>query len=89
MKKLTAVFILIFLVTLAAIHLAIFTKSMEIKYQIEELKQTFNQLHSKNQSLAVEVSKNSAPGRIEKIAREKLNMFYPETIKYLKKVGPQ
>lgn len=83
MKIGRAIIILVFLVTLAVIHLAIFTKSMEIKYEIEELKQKFNAVHAENQALAAKVSRKSSLERIEKLAREKLKMIYPRRIKYL------
>ena len=84
MKIGRAVIVLIFLVTLAVIHLGIFTKSMEIKYGIEELKGKFNAIHAENQALAAKVSKKSSLERIDKIAREELRMVYPNKIKYLK-----
>ena len=85
MKIGRAIIILIFLVTLAIIHLGIFTSSMEIKYQNEELKAKFNSTHAENLALAAKVSKKSALERIEEIARDKLGMIYPKNIKYLKK----
>ncbi|MBU0686287.1 MAG: septum formation initiator family protein [Candidatus Margulisbacteria bacterium] len=85
MKIGQAIIILIFLVTLAVIHLGIFTKSMEIKYQIEEIKIEFDKMHAENLSLAAKVSEKSSLERVAAIAREELDMVYPNNINYLKR----
>lgn len=73
------------MLTLAIIHLTVFSKSIEINYQVEELKQKFNRLLSENRSLAAAVSRKNSLDYIDKIAQEKLGMVYPEKLKYLKK----
>ena len=73
------------MLTLDVIHLTVFSKTIEINYQAEELRQKFNRVLSENRSLAATVSKKNSLERIEKIATEKLGMVYPEKMKYLKK----
>jgi cell division protein FtsL len=74
---------IIFLVILAVFHLYIYTKNVGVNYEIEALKETFNKLYSENHYLASEISALSRLDRIEGVAKNKLNMFYPEKVNYL------
>lgn len=83
MKFRQAIFILIILLFLAIIHLFIYTQNITLKFKITDLKIKFSQIRSKNRSLASEVARKENLKEIEKIAKERLGMIYPEKIIYL------
>ena len=74
---------IILLILLAIFHLYIYTKNIGINYDIESLKDTFNELYSENHYLASEISSLSRLSRIEELAKNKLGMEYPVQISYL------
>lgn len=78
-----AVFILIVFVALAGIHLFIYTQNINLKYKITDLKLKFQEIRSKNQQVGSQVAKKENLSYIEKIAKEKLNMFYPKEVIYI------
>lgn len=83
MKILRAFAILIIFVSLSVVHLAIYTSSIKISYEIDGLKQRLEKLRSDNRYLSYLVAKEEALPKIEQIARKKLNMVYPEKINYI------
>lgn len=83
MKFRKAVFILITFVTLASIHLFIYTQNINIKYRITDLKVKLQELRSKNRERESQVAQKENLPNIERIAKEKLDMIYPERINYL------
>lgn len=83
MKILRAFAILIIFVTLSVIHLTIYTNSINMGYDIDELKQKLVELRNSNRYLNYLVAKEEALPRIEQIAKGKLNMAYPEKINYI------
>ena len=78
-----AVFILIIFVILAGIHLYIYTQNIGLKYKITDLKIKLSELRSRNRKLISQVAKKENLPYIEKIAKEKLDMIYPEKINYI------
>ena len=78
-----AVFILIIFVVLAGIHLFIYTQNIDLKYKTTDLKIKLKDIRSKNRQLISQVAKKENLPYIEKIAREKLDMIYPEKINYI------
>lgn len=78
-----AVFILATIVILAGVHLFLYAQNVTLKYQLTELKLKLNELVDQNQQLASMVIEKENLAEVEKIAREKLNMIYPEKIIYL------
>jgi len=78
-----AVFILLIFVLLAGIHLFIYTQNIDLKYRITDLKIRLQEIRSENRRLASQVAKKENLPYIEKIAKEKLNMIYPEKINYV------
>jgi cell division protein FtsB len=78
-----AVFILIVIVALAGIHLYIYTQNIGLKYRITDLKIKLGELRSKNRKLGSQVAKKESLVYIEKTAKEKLNMIYPEKVNYI------
>jgi cell division protein FtsB len=78
-----AVFILIVFVSLAGIHLFIYTQNINLKYKITDLKLKFQEIRSKNQQIGSQVAKKENLSYIEKIAKDKLNMTYPKDIIYI------
>jgi len=81
-----AFILLIFFVSLAFVHLLIYTQNINLKYENEALKREYFELHSKNRNLRAEVEKKKALGRIEYIAITKLGMIRPKSINYVKMV---
>ncbi len=78
-----AVFILTVIVALAGIHLYIYTQNIGLKYRITDLKIKLGELRSKNRKLGSQVAKKESLDYIEKTAKEKLNMIYPEEVNYI------
>lgn len=83
MKILRAFAILIIFVALAAVHLTIYTGSLNISYEIDGLKKTFEQLRNDKRYLKYLVAKEEALPRIEGAAKGKLNMVYPKEVDYI------
>jgi cell division protein FtsL len=83
MKILRAFAILIIFVTLSVIHLTIYTNSIKISYDIDDLKQKLVELRDSNRYLNYLVAKEESLTRIDQIAKGKLNMVYPEKINYI------
>jgi len=83
MKTLRAFVILIIFVLLSAVHLAIYTNSIKTGYEIDELKRKLESLRPENRYLNYLVAKEEALPRIEKLAKGKLNMEYPEKMNYI------
>lgn len=83
MKFRRAVLILIIFVALAGIHLYIYTQNIGLKYKVTDLKIKLSKIVSKNRSMVSQVAKKENLHYIEKIAREKLNMVYPEEVNYI------
>ena len=80
---LRAVLILLVFVALAGIHLYIYTQNISLKYRTTELKTKLEKIKSSNRSMLSRVAKKENLGYIEKFAREKLDMIYPEEINYI------
>lgn len=78
-----ALSILLFFLTLAGIHLYFYTQNIQLKYQVTELKIKLSEIMSRNREKAAILAKEENLGRVEKIAREKLGMIYPEKIKFI------
>jgi len=78
-----AVFILFVFVVLAGIHLYIYTQNIGLKYRVTDLKVKLSEIVSRNRSLIGRVAEKENLDYIEKYAREKLNMVYPEEITYI------
>jgi len=83
MRLLRAFVILTVLVALSVVHLAIYTNSIKISYEINDLKQQIDKLRDSNRYLNYLVAKEEALPRIEQIAKGRLNMIYPEKINYI------
>jgi len=83
MKTLRAFAILMVFVVLSAVHLTIFTGSIKLGYEIDEIKKKLTKIRSENRYLNYLVSKEEALPRIEQIAKGKLNMYYPEKVTYI------
>jgi cell division protein FtsL len=73
-------FILAVCVIVAAALLYVWShlKNTQLKYQMAEEISVRSSLQEENRKLKVEIATLKSPKRIEAIAREKLNMAYPE-----------
>lgn len=78
-----AVFVLVTIITLASIHLYINTQNIDLKYKVTDLKIKLNEIRSKNRNLGSRAAKKENLSDIERIARERLKMIYPEEINYI------
>jgi cell division protein FtsL len=83
----SAVFILAIFVLLSVIHLFINTQNIDLKYKVTDLKIKLSDLKNKNRALGIQVAEKENLALIEKYAREKLKMIYPEEINYVKSPG--
>lgn len=68
---------------LSIIHLTFNAQNMRANYDVENLKLKRNELYSKNRLLSTKAAQKSSLSRVEKIAREKLKMVYPEEMHYI------
>lgn len=78
-----AVLILVIIFTLAGIHLYINTQNIDLKYKATDLKIKLNEIRSKNRNLGSRVAIKEDLSNVERIARERLKMFYPEEVNYI------
>lgn len=68
---------------LSAIHLFIYAQNVSLKYHLTDKKILFSELSSQNRQLGSMVSREENLSQVEKIAKEKLGMIYPEKINYI------
>ena len=78
-----AVLILVIFLALAGIPLYIYAQNISLKYQITDLKIKLAELNSHNRQLGGQVTQAEKLSYIEKTAKEKLGMIYPEKIIYV------
>ena len=78
-----AVAILLLFLAFAAVHLYIYVQNIRLKYQITDAKIIFNELNSQNRLLGSQVSRDENLSVIEKLAKEKLGMVYPDDLHYV------
>ncbi len=83
MKPVQIVIISLTILVFAIIHLAIYTQSISIKYEIENLKIRLSAIRSSNRALRSIVAKEESLVKIQKIAKDKLKMVKPEKINYI------
>lgn len=74
---------MVLIVSLAAIHLAIYTRNIDVKYDVEDLKRTLLKLQAEVRELSSKSSEKEDLKRIEAIARGKLGMIRPDDINYI------
>ena len=78
-----ATLILICVVLLSGLHLFIYTQNIKLKYRANDLKIRLDELRGQNRLLGSRVAEKENLGYIEKFARERLNMIYPDKINYI------
>ncbi|MBI5400321.1 septum formation initiator family protein [Candidatus Saganbacteria bacterium] len=78
-----AVLIVLVFFILAGIHLFITTQNISLKYQVTDTKMKLNEIRAKNHELNGRVAAKENLALVEKQAREKLGMAYPEKIRYI------
>lgn len=83
MKFMQAISVLAAIVFLAIIHLYIYTKNITLKFEVNDLKVKLSNIRSINRQLGSLVAQKESLDRVEKIAKQKLGMTYPEEIIYL------
>lgn len=86
-KKATIIFIrlviVIILVLTAAIGLSLGIQNMKISYEIERLKKELKNLELNNKEIYIKIAQRTNFVYLENIARNKLKMTQPKTIKYI------
>lgn len=78
-----AVFILVVFLLLAGIHLFVYAQNISLKYEITDLKVKLSELNSRNRQLEARAAREENLAAVEKTAKEKLGMTYPEKIIYI------
>lgn len=86
MKNIGKILLIIFIFLIMGVtHLTIHTHNMQLSYEIDQLKSKLSVIYNKNRVLSTQVAQKSSLGRIEKIARDSLNMIYPKDMNYILK----
>lgn len=80
--------ILVLFLLLIIIHLSIYTQNISLKYQLTDLKVKLTEQNSQTRQLGAQVSNKENLAYIEKVAKEKLNMVFPEKIYYITAKNP-
>jgi cell division protein FtsB len=78
-----AVSILVVFLLLAGVHLFIYAQNISLKYEITDLKVKLSELNSRKRQLASQAAREENLNYVEKAAKEKLKMIYPERIIYI------
>lgn len=78
-----AVAILVLFLALAGLHLFIYAKNIGLKYRVTDLKIKLAELNSLSRTLGSQLSQEEDLNYVEKIAKTKLGMIYPENITYI------
>lgn len=78
-----AVFILVVFLLLSGIHLFIYAQNISLKYQVTDLKVKLSELNSRNRQLEARLAREENLALVEKTAKGKLGMIYPEKIIYI------
>jgi cell division protein FtsL len=84
MRIRNALLILLLILVFSIIHLAIHTRNINLKYEVEELKGTLKKIQREKRDLGSTAAEKKNLGRIENIARNKLKMVRPDKINYVK-----
>lgn len=75
--------LIVFFLVFSAVHLSIFVQNISLTYRLTEGKIKLSELNSRNRLLGGSVAREENLVFIEKTAKEKLGMVYPENIKYI------
>jgi cell division protein FtsB len=78
-----AVAILVLFLALAGVHLYISAKNIGLKYRATDLKIKLAELSSLSRTLGSRMSQGEDLGYIEKTAKTKLGMIYPDNVTYI------
>jgi cell division protein FtsB len=78
-----AVAVLVLFLALAGVHLYVSARNIGLKYQITDLKIKLAELNSLSRTLGSRLSQGEDLGYIEKAAKTRLGMVYPEDITYI------
>ena len=78
-----AVAILVLFLALSGVHLYISARNISLKYRATDLKIKLAELNSLARTLGSQMSQGEDLGYIEKAAKTKLGMIYPDNITYI------
>ncbi len=79
----SGIWLLALVVILSAVHLSIFTKNMNSKYEVDDLKRTAIGLTAETRNLSDLSAEKMGLGKIENIAKNKLHMLRPDDMNYV------
>ena len=79
----SALTVLIVFLLLAGTHLFIYAQNISLKYKLTDIKIKIAEVNSANRILGSQVARAENLPEIEKIARDKLGMIYPENMNYI------
>jgi cell division protein FtsL len=75
---------LFFILAISIVHLGIYTRNINLKYEVEGLKRTLNKLQAETRHLSSLAAEHGNLERIESIAVNKLHMIRPQEMNYVK-----
>ena len=76
-------FVIIFFLVLAGVHLFFYARNITFQYQLTGIKVRLAELTSQNRELGGLAAKAEDLAYVEKTAREKLGMIYPAQVIYI------
>ena len=82
MRVKALIFLFVFL-SMNMIHLLLNSNIISSGYDTNSLGKKLNELKSRNRDLSAHISGEFSLGKIEKKARQSLNMVYPEKIEFI------
>jgi cell division protein FtsB len=77
--------VLVVLLLVAGLHLFIYAYNINLKYSTTDLKIKLSEITSSNHVLGSQLARKENLPWVEKIAKEKLGMIYPDNINYIVK----
>ena len=82
MRAKALIFLFVF-ISMTMIHLVLNSYIISSGYKTNDLAKKLNELRSKNRDLSAYVSGEFSLDKIEKKARQSLNMVYPEKVEFI------
>jgi cell division protein FtsL len=84
MRYRRAILMILIIALFSILHLLVYNRAVSLKYEVVDLKLSFEQINQENRYLRYLISKKEDLSRIENIAVAKLKMEYPVKVEFLK-----
>jgi cell division protein FtsB len=78
-----ALFILVVLLLLSGVHLFIYIQNISLNYHVTDVKIKLSELKSQSRLRGAQVARAENLDYVERAAKEKLGMIYPEKVNYI------